>query len=144
MPVILKTDTIKTKQIVKPLSTLFVLSAIFGGLYFCYNYYSALKDQEKEWYKTQYVDKEFIGKIKEITDYSYNPSFSKKFIGLTILINGTTEVHYAMLNFKKQPLLKTFIKVGDSVYKKAYDKSIIFKNSSGQIKTFELPIDINE
>ncbi len=59
-------------------------------------YYWALKDQEREWYKTQYIEKEFKGVIKEIGDYSYNPDFQKEFLSLTISTTDTLEqeIHY--------------------------------------------------
>ena len=127
-------------------ATTMVVVLIAGGLFFWLTYFSALKDQEKEWYKSEYIQKEFKGVIKEIGNYNYNPKFKKEFLNLTISTTDTLdpEVHYGMLNFKKEPLLKTFISKGDSVFKTKGIKEMIFKKPNGETKTFKLPIDIKE
>ncbi len=128
------------------LPTIIVVILICGGLFFWLSYYFALKKEEKEWYKTEYVEKEFKGVIKEIGDYSYNPDFQKEFISLTFFTTDTSdiEIHYGMLSFKKEPLLKTFISIGDSVFKTKGRKEIIFKKIDGETRTFQLPIAIKE
>lgn len=134
-----------TKQLtMKTIISIFLTVATVIGLVCWLIYYLALRDQEKKWYKSEYLDKEFDGIIIEIGDYSYNSTFQKEFISLTILTKDRNqpEIHYGMLSFKKEPLLKTFILKGDSVYKNKGEKKMTFKKPNGQVKQFELPIDI--
>jgi hypothetical protein len=134
------------KKIGNVWATIIVCIIIGGGLFCWFYYYWALEDQKKDWYKTEYIEKEFKGTIKEIGEYKYNSDFHFEFISLTITITDTlnSEVHYGMLSFKKEPLLKTFISLGDSVLKIKGNKEITFKKLTGQTKSFQLPIDIEE
>lgn len=127
-------------------ATILLVVLLGGGLLFWLRYYFATEEQEKEWYKTHYIQKEFTGIIKEIGDYSYNPDFQKEYLNITITTRDTIEheIHYGMLNFKKEPLIKTFISEGDSVFKTRDNKQILFKKPDGRKKIFQLPIDIIE
>lgn len=122
-----------------------ILIFILTGILFClYQYYSELENNKDEWYRSNYFEKGFKGTISEIGEYEYNSDFKERYISLTISVTDPSkeEVHYGMLDFIKQPLLKTFITKGDSVIKIPKDTYITFKNRSGQSKTFELPLDI--
>jgi hypothetical protein len=125
-----------------------VISTVFlaGGLFYLLQYYFALENEKKEWYKTEYVEKGFSGTIKDIEDYSYNNDFHNNFIGLTIatLDSVDNEIHYGMLNLKTEPMLKDFVERGDSVFKRPNEKEVTFKKADGQTKTFILPIEIEE
>ena len=132
------------KKVGKIWATVIVIILFVGGLFSWLTYYWALKDENKEWYETQYIQKEFKGVILEIGNYSYNSNFEKEFISLTFSTDDTLEpkVHYGMLSFKKEPLLKSFIRVGDSIFKTKGRKEMTFRNMNGQTKIFQLPIDI--
>lgn len=122
------------------------MALICGGIFSWVLYYFALEDPKKEWYKTQYLEKEFTGIINKIGDYSYNPDFQKEYLDITITTGDKMEpkIHYGLLSFKEEPLLKTFISEGDSVFKSKDNKDILFKKPDGRTKSFELPIDIKE
>jgi len=127
-------------------ATILLIVLFGGGLLFWLQYYFALEEQKKEWYETHYIQKEFTGIIKEIGDYSYNSDFQKEYLNITIITRDSIEpeIHYGMLSFEEEPLLKTFISIGDSVFKTKNYKEILFKKPDGRTKKFKLPIGISE
>jgi hypothetical protein len=137
---------VTNKKIGYLVATILLVILLVGGLFPWLSYYFTLEDQEKEWYRTQYIQKDFKGVIMEIGDYSYNPDFQEEYLNITIATGDTLEpeIHYGMLSFKKEPLLKAFISEGDSAIKTKNNKDILFKKPDGRTKTFKLPIDIKE
>jgi hypothetical protein len=126
-------------NIIRVVLTLLLIGGFIGVL----QYYLALENKKKEWYESYYLDKKIKGEIKDIEDYDYNEDFNKKYVGLTIS-TAKEEIHYGMLSIEKEPLLNSFIEVGDSIYKNATEKVLTVKKNNGSTKTFELPIDIRE
>src|SRR6478735_3081386 len=121
------------------LAIFIALLALAGVLYPFLSYYLELERQHERWYKTHYFEKGFKGVIKEVGDYDYNEDFHKEFLNITITTGDTleSEIHYGMLSFKKEPLLKT-IHEGDSIFKNQNALLITIKKSNGRIVLFEL------
>ena len=114
-----------------------------GGIYYLLSYYLSLSNQKKEWFRTEFVEIEYKGIVKQIGDYSYNSEYQKEYVNITIVTTDTLEpeIHYGMLSYKEEPLLKTFLAKGDSIYKEKGEKEVTIKKPDGKIRRIKLPFN---
>lgn len=110
------------------------LVIVFALIYLLkwYMYISALDDQSDKWYKEEYVEKEFKGKIKYIQMFDENPY---KII-ISIDYGSEFEISYGVTCVDDD--FNNFVTIGDSVMKEKGTKVIKFIKADRRNKVFEL------
>ena len=96
---------------------------------YIYKYKLALDDQYDDFYKNEYLNKQFRGTLKEI----YNRGTYKKVITIK---TSYDEFSYGQICTTED--FNNFIAVGDSVYKDSLSDKVYFKKANGQLKTYKL------
>lgn len=110
------------------------LVIVFALIYLSkwYMYISALDGQSNKWYKEEYVEKEFKGKIKYIQMFDENPY---KII-ISIDDGSEFEISYGVTCVDDE--FNNFVTIGDSVMKEKGTKVIKFIKTDRRNKVFEL------
>lgn len=96
---------------------------------YIYKYKLALDNQVDDFYKNEYLNKQFRGILKEI----YNRGTYKKVITIK---TSNEKFSYGQICTTED--FNNFITVGDSVYKDLLSDEVCFKKANGQIKTYKL------
>lgn len=95
-------------------------------------YVSALDNQSDKWYKKEYIEKEFEGKIKYIQMFNENP------YKIIVSINDGSEFEISYGVTCVDDEFNNFVKIGDSVIKEKGTKFIKFIKLDKRNKVFEL------
>ena len=91
-----------------------------------------MDEQADEFYRNEYVNKSFSGKIYNIVEYDYNPN------KIVLSIDDGTEFHLTFGVTCVDNEFNEFVKKGDSVHKISGSKYIKFCKPYGQCKDIEL------
>ncbi len=95
-------------------------------------YISGLDEQSDKWYKEEYVEKEFKGKVKYMQMFDDNPY---KII-ISIDDGSEFDINYGVTCVDKEFI--DFVEIGDSVFKRSEEKAIKFTKDDKKSKIFEL------
>lgn len=119
----------------KILISIAILLFLIGGGYIFKKYYEPIQKIEYEKYQKEYVTKAFSGKIESVKKYEGN----QHYVDVTIVDDSTHEkIVYKKLSYSYQPLLISFIEVGDIIVKKANEETVTILKKNGFYKSFVL------
>lgn len=108
-----------------------VLVLLYASYWMVYK--SMLSKANEEWYQERYVNQEIEGKLHRIHEYSITP-YKVALIIKDDLIS--TDLTYGAICMSEE--FRSYIAVGDSIYKQAGQKTLLFCKSKNDCKEFEL------